>query len=80
MIITTEISYYPLDGDTNTQILRFIEVLEKYPKIKIETGKMSSLVIGEYDDVMKALTESMQVMMQETASAFNIKISNACPV
>lgn len=80
MIVTVEISYYPLEKDYNTPILDFIKGLTENPKIKLEPGKMSSLITGEYKEVMEALTESMHVLMQESASIFNIKISNACPV
>lgn len=80
MIVTIEISYYPLEENFNTQVLEFIKLLEGNSKIKVESGKMSSLITGEYTEVMKVLTESIQVMMNKAASVFNIKISNACPV
>jgi uncharacterized protein YqgV (UPF0045/DUF77 family) len=80
MIVTVEISYYPLTENFNTPISEFIDLLSKNDKIKVELGKMSSSITGEYQDVMKTLNESMEVMMETNPSVFNMKISNSCPV
>ncbi|RUA24859.1 MAG: hypothetical protein DSY76_07340 [Bacteroidetes bacterium] len=77
MIITIEISYYPLNGDITEPINRFVEKL-KVEGIKVETGIMSSVITGEFDTVMKSLSKSMKEVMDKYPSVFNIKISNSC--
>ncbi len=77
MIITIEISYYPLSGDITEPINSFVDKL-KSDDIKVETGIMSSIITGEYDKVMKILNNSMKELMDKYPSVFNIKISNSC--
>ncbi len=79
MIVTVEISYYPLAENFNAPISEFIDKLNENEKIKVEFGRMSSFLTGEYQEVMKTLTQSMGTMMENKASVFNIKISNSCP-
>lgn len=80
MIITVEISYYPLIEEFNEPIKEFINRLSQNNSIKVDFGKMSSVLMGEYSEVMKTLSEAMEVMMETQPSVFNIKISNSCPV
>ncbi|MFW5821554.1 MAG: hypothetical protein ACOCWA_09695 [Bacteroidota bacterium] len=80
MIITAEISYYPLSGDIDRPILTFIEELKYQKDITVETGRMSTLVSGDYTKVMSIISDTMGRLMQEYPSVFNLKISNACPV
>ncbi len=72
MIITIEISYYPLSGDITEPINSFVDKL-KSDDIKVETGIMSSIITGEYDKVMKILNNSMKELMDKYPSVFNIK-------
>ena len=77
MIITVEISYYPLSEDFSTPINTFIQKLS-VDDISIEIGAMSTLLIGEYEKVMKVVSDSMGELMKLYPSVFNIKISNSC--
>jgi len=77
MIITIEISYYPLSADFNNPISSFLEKL-KSDNIKVEVGLMSTVLVGEYDEVMKILTVAMKELMDKYPSVFNMKISNSC--
>jgi uncharacterized protein YqgV (UPF0045/DUF77 family) len=52
MEITVEIGYYPLMKDYEKPVERFIEKLAKNKKITLESGTMSSLLTGSYEDVM----------------------------
>lgn len=79
MIISVEISYYPLSDNYEGAVNKFIEQLYN-PAITIEIGKMSSVISGDYDIVMQSLTEAVKMMMEQYASVFNIKISNCCPI
>lgn len=80
MIVTVEISYYPLSDNYNAPISDFIDKLIKNNKIKVDPGKMSSTITGEYSEVMNTLSSAMKDLMESNASVFNIKISNACPL
>ncbi|MDF1550018.1 MAG: YkoF family thiamine/hydroxymethylpyrimidine-binding protein [Bacteroidales bacterium] len=79
MIITAEISYYPLTDNYATPVNYFIELISD-KNIKVEAGKMSTILIGDYNDIMELLKESMDELMKKYPSIFNIKISNSCPI
>ena len=79
MIITVEISYYPLADNYTGIIDRFINEIS-VEGITVEVGKMSTVLIGKYDRIMKILTGSMKKIMEDYPSVFNLKISNACTV
>ena len=77
MIATIEISYYPLIEHINKPIDIFIKKIHE-SDFEIETGKMSTIITGEYSDIMDLLTNSMGELMNSYPSVFNIKISNSC--
>ena len=79
MIITAEISYYPLADDYTGIINRFIDEIS-VEGITVEVGKMSTLLTGKYDTVMDILNRSMKTVMADFPSVFTLKISNSCPV
>lgn len=79
MIITLEISYYPLADNYSIIIDDFIRKISN-KNITVEIGKMSTIMIGEYDEIMGILTNSMKELMIEYPSIFNLKISNSCPI
>ena len=79
MIITLEISYYPLADNYTGIIDRFIDEIS-VEEITVEVGKMSTVLIGKYDKVMEVLTRSMRDVMADYPSVFNLKISNSCPI
>jgi len=80
MYITVEISYYPLTSSFENPVDEFIHQIRLYKNIEIEIGQMSSLISGDYDDVMNALTTTMKKLSEKFPSVFNLKISNACQV
>lgn len=79
MIITVEISFYPLADNYTSYIDSFLEKISN-KNITVEIGKMSTLLIGEYGEVMKILSGSMNDIMQDCPSIFNLKIANSCQV
>lgn len=79
MNISLEISYYPLSEDYGRAVKSFIGLLEQ-TELKVEPGKMSSVITGDYDSVMHELSTSMKALMEQYPSVFTLKISNACPV
>jgi len=80
MEITVEISYYPLMEHYQTPVDNFIHELAENRNIKVESGIMSSLVTGLYEEVMSLLKQKLKPFMEKYPSVFTLKISNACKV
>jgi uncharacterized protein YqgV (UPF0045/DUF77 family) len=59
MIITVEMSMYPFDENYLELIGGFIEKLNLYPDLKIATSATSTIVVGEFQYVMKTITEML---------------------
>jgi len=79
MNVSVDISYYPLKEDFIKPIDDFIKKLNQNQAISVETGKLSTVLMGEYTMVMKLLTESMGDLMTRYPSVFTVKITNYCP-
>lgn len=79
MIVTIEISVYPLTENYSTPVDLFIEMVSN-KGLKVEPGKMSSLITGELSEVMRVLENTMNHLMSIYPCVFNFKISNACPI
>ncbi|MCU0353212.1 MAG: hypothetical protein MUD08_05645 [Cytophagales bacterium] len=62
MKVTVEISLYPLHDGSEASVLAFLEKLNKYPEIVVETNGLSTQIFGDYDFVMKEL---LPVRIQE---------------
>jgi len=73
-----DISYYPLNDQFNQKIMKFLEHLTEYTSVKIETGQMSTLLLGEYQEVMQLINEQLAKSFAEENAVFNLKISNSC--
>lgn len=80
MKISVEISMYPLDADYNEKVLNFINTLYSFKGVDVESNHMSTLLWGEYDDVMNCLNSSIKGSFEELQSSIVIKISNGCKV
>jgi len=78
MEITVEIGYYPLMDDYEKPIENFLEKLAENKKITLESGTMSSILTGSYEDVMESLNRQLKPFLKEYPSVFTLKISNAC--
>jgi uncharacterized protein YqgV (UPF0045/DUF77 family) len=78
MVITTEISYYPLSSDFENPVAEFLERLQSIDDIEIQIGSMSTLVTGHYDQVMAAISSTIKPLMVKHPSVFTLKVSNAC--
>ena len=79
MFVTIEISYYPLADSYNEAVKSFLQQMKAH-QINMEVGSMSTLITGDYGEIMPILTAVMEGLMQRYPSVFNLKISNSCPV
>lgn len=77
MRTSIEISYYPLKEEFIPPIQSFIDRLNTYSEINVETNGMSTQVFGEYDDVMSIVTKEMKAAMELPYSIFVMKVINA---
>ncbi|MCV6605449.1 MAG: hypothetical protein OIF34_09095 [Porticoccaceae bacterium] len=60
MKLTVEISMYPLKEDYVPPIRGIIERFNSYPNIKVKTVPTSTLLTGEYDDLMEILAREIK--------------------
>ncbi len=59
MNIMVEISMYPFNEDFKPSIKSFIDKLNTYADLEISTSATSTNIFGEYQYVMKVLTEML---------------------
>lgn len=60
MIVTLEISLYPLKNEYESDIIQFIDVLNSNADVKVFTHAMSTYVKGEWKIVNKVLSEALE--------------------
>ncbi len=60
MIVTVEISMYPLQENYKDLITAFIERLHTYAGLRINTTATATTVIGEYQAVMRMFSEMLE--------------------
>lgn len=74
MQATIEISMYPLSDDYINRVLDFLNILNQYENITVETNGLSTQIFGVYDDLMDILkTEMFKVLIAQNA-IFVLKI------
>ncbi|HOJ36677.1 MAG TPA: YkoF family thiamine/hydroxymethylpyrimidine-binding protein [Ignavibacteriales bacterium] len=74
MKISVEISYYPLVENFIPVIKSYIERINQNKNVEITTSKLSTLIIGEYDEVMQLLNDSIKEYFEKYPSVYNLKI------
>lgn len=79
MIISAEISYYPLTDSFSEPVNELVEILEK-SELQIEPGKMSTIITGDFHEVFHLLENALSELFQKYPSVFTMKISNSCPL
>lgn len=77
MIVSAELSLYPLTPDYETPILDFIRELRRQPDVEVATNGLSTQLTGNYTAVMQALTHAMEPTLGGTITcSFVIKLLN----
>lgn len=77
MLISVEISYYPLNEEYKRPILGFIESLKQNKNLIVRKNTMATQVFGEFDEVMSTVTSCMRDAFQLPHSVFVMKVINA---
>ena len=60
MILTAELSMYPLHESYRDLIRDFVTKLNTFEGLRVTTGPTSTVVVGDYDRVMETLTEMLR--------------------
>lgn len=76
MTISAEVSYYPLKDEYLEPIKDFIHRLKEYQEITVRITGMSTYLIGDYEQVMTALTQEIKKTFALPHSVFVLKLLN----
>ena len=78
MIITVDISMYPLDSEFIEPITEFILRLRTFPGLEMVTNQLSTQLRGEFSEVTRAINECMfESMTGEQKIVFVTKYLNS---
>lgn len=69
MQVMVEISLYPLADEFIAPIQDFIDRLNGYPEITVDTGSTSTQITGDYRTVVSLLGEEMQRTHEQVGQA-----------
>ena len=76
MIITVEISMYPLTEHYKTAVEAFILNLKKHSALQLKVGVLSTLVKGNISEIMPALEQELQVAWKTHQAVFVFKMAS----
>lgn len=74
MQATIEISMYPLSADYVAQVLAFLDKINAYEGVTVETNGVSTQLFGEYDLLMDLLKTELKAVLAAHQAMFVIKI------
>jgi uncharacterized protein YqgV (UPF0045/DUF77 family) len=78
MQLAIEVSLYPLDQNYIPHIKGFIERINTYPDLLVNTSHTSTLISGEYDYLMQTVQTEMKATYEQLGQAiFVCKFLNA---
>lgn len=80
MIVTVEISLYPLQETYGEKIMHFLEKIQSVSGINVQTNSMSTIITGDYDIIMQMLQDEIRPVFHDLKAVLIIKISNGCLV
>ena len=77
MLVSVDISLYPLKESFIPPVDNFIASLKKYKDIEVRVNDMSTQIFGEYDIVMDILKKEINnTFLSEEYVILNIKVVN----
>ena len=77
MLVSVDISLYPLKESFIPPVDNFIASLKKYKNIEVRVNNMSTQIFGEYDIVMDILKKEINnTFLSEENVVLNIKVVN----
>ena len=79
MIISVEVSLYPLQKNYRSAVKDFIERIAQNTKLNINYSAMSTTLVGEFQEIMPILNnEIFNTLTDIPESVFVIKLSGGC--
>ncbi len=75
MKATLEISMYPLTENYEQVVINFIEKVKTRPNLRVEVNGLSTQVFGDYDEVMKLLSEDAKSSLEDQKAVFVFKLA-----
>ncbi|MBO1923553.1 hypothetical protein [Thiomicrorhabdus sp. 6S3-12] len=79
MNVSVDISLYPLKSSYREPIKEFIDRLSSYTDLEISYGSMSTVVYGDYAEIMSMLEKEIATTLHALPkSVFIIKLSGGC--
>jgi uncharacterized protein YqgV (UPF0045/DUF77 family) len=78
-VISAQVALYPLRTEhLGPAIDAFAEALRE-AGLQVESGTMSTLVVGEADAIFDVLQRGFEVASEEADVVMQVTVSNACP-
>ena len=77
MTATIEISMYALTDNYEQKVIEFIQRLKKHKGIRAEVNGLSTMLYGEYELLMKAVTTEMKYDFETGKAVFIMKIAGS---
>ncbi len=79
-MVSAELALYPLrEPHLSMTIRQFVATLEQQEDLRIEPGRMSTLVTGPADTLFPAIQQAFAAVSEEHEVVLRLVISNACP-
>ena len=75
MKATVEISMYPLHNDYEQRVIDFIQTVKKHKNIAVEVNGLSTQLFGDYNVLMKILTNELKSGLESNRAVFVMKIA-----
>lgn len=72
MIVTVEISLYPLQEDYKNAIITFLNKMRGHKDIVCRTTEMSTLIKGEWSEVMSILEKELGVVFNAVGNSSTV--------
>ena len=80
MAISAQFSLYPLRQERLSPAIEEVLAVMKDHGLPVQLGPMSSLVLGEEDQIFSALQEAFRRSAEKGQVVWVLTLSNACPV
>jgi len=75
MTSTIEISLYPLHREYPSSVLRFLQQLKATPGFEIHSNGMSTIIIGNFENLWSQLGLLMESQLSSEESIFVLKVA-----
>lgn len=80
MLISAQISVYPLRQDHLSPAIRVVQKALEDRGLQPQVGPMSTLVTGKVEDLFAALQEAFSQAATTGHVVMTMTVSNACPI